>query len=156
MTNNIRIRNIEELSNEWLKDSVVDWTEPSVEMGRIPALHSKYLKILSTERLIIKKLEADYQKEKKYRWEYYRYGVKDAEEAEEAKSKNLEPLDKSVMRQDIPMYLESDPTLNDIKLRISLHEEMAEFCQSIIQELRNRTFQINGIIKWEIFKSGAG
>jgi hypothetical protein len=35
-----------------------------------------------------------------------------------------------------------------------IHEEIVNFCQSIIKELNNRTFQLNSIVKWEIYSGG--
>jgi len=48
---------LEQIQELWSKDAPVDRTELGEEAIKIPQLHSKYFKIYSTERLILKKME---------------------------------------------------------------------------------------------------
>jgi hypothetical protein len=61
---------------------------------------------------------------------------------------------KKILRQDIPIYLDSDNDLNTLLMKKSLHQEIVDFCGSVLKELNNRTFQLNNLIKWEMFTSG--
>lgn len=148
------IKTIDELTELWKEDSKMDSTEPSLEMSRIPNLHSKYLSIMSKENLIIKKLDSEYKQLKKKKWEYYKHGALDEEEIKEYK--RFDARQKNILRQDISIYLDADEELTNLLLKKSLHETMVEYCQSILRELQNRTYQLNGIIKWELFKNGSG
>ena len=52
---------LEEILESWEQDCIVDKTELAEEALKIPNLHSKYLRILSTEKLKLKKLESEYK-----------------------------------------------------------------------------------------------
>ena len=54
--------NIEEIIEQWQEDTKIDKTELGDEALRIPPLHSKYMNILTRERLMLRKLEADMKK----------------------------------------------------------------------------------------------
>ena len=143
--------NIDALMEEWSKDSKVDETEPGRELAKISSLHSKYLRILTHHNLVCKKLMSDYQKLKKIKWEYYSGDLNNPEDLAQYK---LQPIMKKILRQDIPTYLDSDTELNEILIKKMIHQETVDFCGSVLKELNNRTFQLNGLIKWEMFAGG--
>jgi len=145
------MNSIDELNETWAKDVTIDTTELTAELAKIPTLHSKYLKILSYHNLMIKKLSMDYAKAKRIKWEYYNG---DLNNPEDLSKYNLPPMSKKILRQDIPVYLDSDPELVNILTKKMLHQEMADQCTSIMKELTNRTFQIGHMIKWEQFING--
>ncbi|MEX0597997.1 MAG: recombination mediator protein UvsY [Candidatus Paceibacterota bacterium] len=150
----IKVKNIEELINLWSNDSKIDDTDPGVELSKVSSLHAKYLSILALENLIIHKLDKEYKQLKKEKWEFYKFGVLDKEDHKVYK--RFETKQKNILRQDIPIYLDSDPDLINLLLKKSLHEEMGQYCTSILSEIKARTYQLNGIIKWEVFKGGSG
>lgn len=143
--------NIDALAEEWAKDSTMDLTEPSKELSRIPVLHAKYLRVLSHHKLMTEKHALDYQKMKKVKWEYY---SGDLNNPDDLKEYNLQPILKKILRQDIPMYLDSDDDLNRILAKKILNKEIVDFCDRILRELHNRTFQLGNIVKWEQFIHG--
>jgi hypothetical protein len=140
---------IEELMEEWSGDCSIDVTEPSRELAKIPILHAKYMRTHSHHNLIVKKLTFDYQNLKKRKIEYYR-GEFSHEDYEET---GWEYFVKKTGR-DINIYIDSDNDLNMLLMKKVIHEEIVNFCQSIIKELNNRTFQLNSIVKWEIYSGG--
>lgn len=141
----------DDLAAEWARDSSVDYTELSKENSRIPNLHSKYAYILSHHSLLVKKLNSDYNQLKKIKWEYY---SGDLNNPDDLKKYNLEPFNKKLLRQDIQVYLDADDELNTILLKRALHQEIVDYCERIMKEINNRTFQIGNITKWEIFIGG--
>jgi hypothetical protein len=143
--------NIDALMEEWSADSKVDETEPGRELSKISSLHAKYLRILTHHNLVCKKLQNEYLRVKKIKWEYYTGDLNNPEDLEAYK---LPPLMKKILRQDIPIYLDSDTELNTLLMKKSLHQEIVDFCGSVLKELNNRTFQMNNLIKWEMFTSG--
>jgi hypothetical protein len=142
---------IDELMEEWSKDSAIDDTEPSRETAKIPNLHSKYLRILTHHRLIVRKLQSDYSNLKSVKWEYYKGDLNNPEDLEKY---GWQPMAKTILRQDIPMHLDSDTELNNILLKKVIHEEIVDFCTSVLKEIHNRTYQLGNIIKWETFTGG--
>jgi hypothetical protein len=143
--------NIDALMEEWSSDSKVDETEPGRELSKISSLHAKYLRILTHHNLVCKKLQNDYVRLKKIKWEYYNGDLNNPEDLE---AYNLQPIMKKILRQDIPIYLDSDNDLNNLLMKKVVHQEIVDFCGSVLKELNNRTFQMNNLIKWEMFTSG--
>ena len=142
---------IDFVMEEWSKDSVIDETEPGRELIKISKLHSKYLMIMSHHNLLVKKYTIEYNRLKKLRWEYYSGDLNNPEDLE---TLGLEPWLKKTLRQDIPMYIDSDQLLNNTLLKRTVHQEIVDVCQSILKELQNRTWQLKSFIDWEKFNSG--
>jgi hypothetical protein len=145
------IKDIDELLEMWSKDCELDETEPGRELLKISGYHSKYLRILTHHNLICKKLTGDYSKLKKLKWEYYSGDLNNPEDLAEY---GFEPMTKKVLRQDIPTYIDSDTELNNILLKKMFHQEIVDFCGSVIKELNSRTWQLKSFIDWEKFTSG--
>lgn len=143
--------NIDSLMEEWSKDCVVDETEPGRETAKIPVLHAKYLRILTHHNLICKKLTADYNKLKRIKFEYYSGDLNNPEDLEHY---GFKPMDKKLLKTSIPTYVDSDIDLNNILMKKMVHQEIVDFCTSVMKELNNRTFQLGNIIKWEQFSGG--
>lgn len=142
---------IDELMDEWSKDAPIDETEPGRETAKIANLHAKYLRIMAHHRLIIRKLQSDYNNLKSVKWEYYKGDLNNPEDLEKY---GWQPMAKTILRQDIPMHLDSDKELNNILLKKVIHEEIVDFCTMVLKEINNRTFQLGNIIKWETFTGG--
>lgn len=142
---------IDKLMAMWSEDAIIDETEPSKELARIPRLHAKYLSIMTHHSLIVKKLSSEYNKRRKVKWEWY---SGDLNNPEDLAAYNLEPMMKKILRADINMYLESDTELNNILLKKVMNEEIVEFCKSVLKELGSRTYQLRSFIDWEKFVGG--
>jgi len=142
---------LEEIQESWEKDSCIDRTELGEESLRIPQLHSKYYKIYSAERMLLRKLEYQYKALKQTKYEYYNGSLSE----ELLKENGWEPNPLKILRTDIPMYIESDSDINTIQARIDMQKEKIEFVESIIKSLPNRGYQIAQAISWEKFKVGA-
>jgi hypothetical protein len=143
--------NIDSLMEEWSTDAKIDETEPGRELVKTSTLHAKYLRIMTHHNLICKKLMGDYNRLKKIKWEYYSGDLNNPEDLEQY---GLQPMMKKVLRQDIPTYIDSDTDLNNILLKKMLHQEIVDFCGSVLKELNNRTWQLRSFIEWEKFTSG--
>ena len=141
----------EELCISWSEDATIDITNLTQENSRIPKLHAKYLTILSHHRLIVNRLDAEYRELKSIKWQYYNGDMNNPEDLAEY---GFEPLLKTILKQNIPIYLESDKDLNKLLLKRAMHQEIVDYCTMIIRELNNRTYQIGNMIKQEIFLSG--
>jgi hypothetical protein len=140
---------LDDLLEEWRKDAQIDRTEPGKALLDIPKLHSKYLDILSSHRLLVKDAEFRYQRMKKLKWEYYTGKLDD----DQLKKHGWEPFP-FVLKSDITTYLDSDEDLNKYLAQKAMHNEVVEVCQSIMKELSARTFQLRDFIAWERFIQG--
>jgi hypothetical protein len=138
--------NIDVLAEEWTNDAAFDETEPSRSIARIPILHAKYLKIYTHHNLIVKKLTIDYNKIKNVKWQYY---SGDLNNPEDLNHYGYEPWTKKTLRQDIPMLIDSDNDLTLILMKKVIHQEIVDFCTSVLKELHSRTFQLKTFCEWE-------
>jgi hypothetical protein len=141
---------LDQLMEEWRKDSPVDSTELAVESLRIPELHSKYLKIYFEERRKLKALEFQTKELFLKKYEYYN-GKLSIEELDELK---WEPFQKRLMKNEVDMYLNSDKDIIANNIRIVNQQEKLDFLQEVIKNLNQRNFQIKNAIEWRKFTQG--
>lgn len=142
---------LEEIQLLWERDAQIDRTELGEESLRIPQLHSKYFKIFSQERLLFRKMEADFKQMYKNKYEWYNGSISE----ESLKEHEWEPNPLKILRTDIPMHLEADRDLQSLSLKMEMQKEKVEFVEAIIKSLTTRGFQIKSAIDWERFKMGA-
>ena len=141
---------LEAIYEEWKKDSDIDKTELGDESLKIPKLHHKYFQVYTSEKLLLKKYEAEMRQLKLAKYEFYTMGPNE----ETPKEWRLPPRG-MVLKADIPMYMESDQDIIDLSLRIGMQQEKVELLESIIKSLTNRGFQIKAAIDWFKFTMGA-
>ena len=134
----------------WKKDAEIDLTEPSREILKIPNLHSRYLSVLTKNKIKSKKLMFTYNKMKKLRWEYYT-GKLSQEQLDQYK---WEPF-RFTLKSDISTYIESDPHLVKILQEKMESDEICDVCTAILKELNNRTWQLREYMTQERFIAGA-
>jgi hypothetical protein len=143
------MKQIDELLEEWRKDSNIDRTEPGKALLDIPKLHSKYLNILSRHRLLSRECDFKVNKIKKLKWEYYTGKL----DADDLKKYGWEPFP-YVLKSELSTYLESDEDINKHIAQKVVHDEVVDLCQSILKELNNRAWELKSFIDWEKFIQG--
>lgn len=142
--------NIDEIIESWKEDVKFDRTELGEESLRCSDLHAKYIEIYFKERAVVIKLQDDYDRLRKTRWEYW-HGKLDEKTIRE---NGWDPQPLSILKSDINMYLDTDEKLSGLKVRIQLQEEKVKFVDSIIKHITNRGFNIKNAVEYEKFKSG--
>lgn len=141
---------LEDIQAAWKQDSAIDRTELGEESLKIPQLHSKYFNIFSQERLALRKLEADYKKLHRLKHEYYTGVISE----EDLREHQWTPFMLKVLRTDLNLYLDSDPDLQTMQLRLEMQKEKVEFLDSAIKSLTTRGYQIKNAIDWTRFQMG--
>ncbi len=142
---------LEEIQLMWERDAQIDRTELGEESLRIPQLHSKYFKIFSQERLLLRKMEADQKILFKDKYEWYNGSI--SEETLEIYKWEPNPL--KILRTDIPMHIEADKEIQNQNFKIEIQKEKVEFVEAIIKSLTSRGFNIKSAIEWSKFQMGA-
>lgn len=140
---------LDDVIEMWTKDSEIDRTEPGKALLDIPKLHSKYLNILSSHRLLSRDAEFKYNRMKRIKWEYYTGKMDD----DDLKKYGWEPFP-FVLKADITTYLDSDEDLNKYRAQKLMHDEIVTVCETILKELNSRTYQLRAFIDWEKFIQG--
>jgi hypothetical protein len=142
---------LEAIYEEWSKDSEIDMTELGNEAIKIPKLHHKYFQVYSSEKLLLRKYEAEMKSLKLAKYEFYTQGP-----SKETNEKGWElPARGMILKQEMPMYLEGDQDIINLSLKIGIQQEKVELLESIIKSLTNRGFQIKSAIDWNKFTMGA-
>ena len=107
---------LDEIQLMWERDAQIDRTELGEESLRIPQLHSKYFKIFSQERLLLRKMEGDYKTLFKNKYEWFNGSISE----EDLKQYQWEPNPLKILRTDIPMHMEADQELQAQSLKVEM------------------------------------
>jgi hypothetical protein len=143
------MENLEQVLKYWEKDAEMDQTEPGKELIKIPTLHNKYLSILTKHKIASKKAHFDYLRMRKIKIEYFS-GRMDQEELD---ARGWQPF-QFVLKSDVNAYLEGDDDLIKLLEKKVYHEECVSVIESIMNELKQRTWQLRDFISWEKFIGG--
>ena len=142
---------LETIIEEWSKDLKIDVSNISNESSSIPKLHNKYYMYYMSEGMQLKKMKTEQKKFLKLKQEYYRGELG----YDELKEYGWEPQPLKILKQDIPAYLEADDDLISMSLKIASQEYKVDYLEEIIKQISNRGFQLNTIVQWEKFRTGA-
>jgi hypothetical protein len=142
---------IEDILDNWKEDSKIDRTELGDEALKIPKLHHKYYQIYVSERLSLRSLEFEMKQLKLDKYEFYTQGPN---EETQAKGWRI-PAKGLILKADIPMYMDADPEIIKLSLKIGLQQEKLELLESIIKSFGNRGYNIKAAIDWQKFTMGA-
>lgn len=142
---------LDDIMEMWSEDCIVDKTELGEESLKLPKLHSKYLRIFTEERLLLRRLENERKELLLLKHDYYR-GVMPEEDL---RANGWEPFRLNVLKSDMSMYIEADQDIVKSNLRIAMQQEKVDSLESIIRSINNRGFLIKNAIEYEKFKVGA-
>ncbi len=145
------MKSVDEILHEWDRDSVIDKTELGTAILKIGSIKSKYLRYAVESSLLAKKKAADYISLKAVKWDYYKGNMS----KEDLESRNWQPFQYQANTVDsMNRWMDKDTDLINVLLMKAMYEEINKLCVDIVKELNNRTYQINGYIKWEEFLAG--
>ena len=142
---------LEELLDFWTKDSKIDESNIRLELVNIPKLHAKYIRILNEHKMASIKAKFEYDKLKIIRSEYY-LGHLDRETLQKY---GWEQFDIQVSKAGLEKYINSDESLIKLLQKKSYHDQIVYTCESILNELKSRTWQLKSLIDYEKLLSGA-
>ena len=146
----IDLKSIHEM---WAKDCIIDNSKLDESSRLAPMLHAKYLEILSTYKLQLKKSEFEQKKLLKQKWLYYN-GKMD-QETVEALGWEADPFDGlKILKGELDYYYDSDPEIQESELRIQYYKDVIDTVTEIINNVTWRHQTIGNMIKWKQFESG--
>lgn len=141
---------LDALMLEWEGDSTWDKFEPHSESLRIAKLHSKYLNWRTTHLLLAKKADLDYVQLRADKILYH----KNQMPTEEWRARGWEPPNRAMIKETMDATLARDKELLDLIMKKEKHSQIAEFCTSVLGELKSRHFDIRTYVDWEKFLAG--
>ena len=139
---------LQQLQEQVDKDIKLNSDNLDIESLKIPELHNKYLKFHNRFALILKKAETDFKELYKHKWEYY--GGKSSPEVYRDN-----PFDHKILKQDIPLYLDSDEELIKAKQKVEYYRMCQDSCERILKQIQSRGWDIKNAIEWRKFVDGA-
>ena len=137
--------NIEEIMDMWTQDAKIDDVELDRESLGVPNLHAKYLKILYQQKLKLRKLNIQRKTLVKVLAEYYKGDLNNPEDLKEIQR---EPWSRTILKQDINSYVDSDEEMIKLLTKIAYQEEVVLLLEDIMKNINNRTFHIKNAIEW--------
>ena len=142
---------LDDVLEMWEQDSVIDDNHLGESSTATAKLHSKYLKILINVKLKKTKLDIEYNTLRKTKIRYYR-GELTKQELDEL-GWNQWQYNKP-LKSDMDEFLKGDSDLAQIQTRIDYIETMQYALESIMQQIKQRDFQLSNGIKWKQFLVG--
>lgn len=145
-----------EIFSLWDKDSVIDRTELGKECIDIPKLHNKYYRIYINEKMKLIKLESDFKQLNALRYDFYSGNIDNVTLQELGWREEWEKIGRrTILKTEIPRYLESDQVIINHQLKISAQKEKVGLLDSIIKSFIARGFNLKSAIEWTKFQVGA-
>jgi hypothetical protein len=142
--------NLENLKEHITKDSIVDSTELGTEAIKIPQIHGKYINLLTDMKLLLTKQQQEYAILRLRKWKIYT-GKASKEELEIWKE---DPFELDILKTDVDKFMDADPQLTDLKLKIALSETKVKMVEEFLKSLNNRNFVIRSAIDWQKMMNG--
>ena len=141
---------LDEIHDMWAKDNEVSIAQFDLSISAVPIMHSKYLRIMSNEKMILRRMEEDRRELVKLKHDWFR-GVLSSEELKEH---GWEPNRLSILKSDIPMHLDADKDIINMNLKIAVQQEKVDVLEQIIRHIANRGYLLKTMLDWEKFKVG--
>lgn len=141
---------IDDISAEWAKDCELDITAIGENAMAIGRLHNKYYRIYLHEKALHSKYSADLKVLLLEKREFYVQGP--SKETEKMGWKH--PAIGKVIKTEVEIYVNADPDVINLTLKIGLQKDKYEFLMSIIGMIIYRNQHLKVALDDIKFKSG--
>ena len=131
-------------------DIRIDETDLNSESLKTPQLHNKYLVMHENSKLELEKLSFQEKVMKRDKWLYYSGKMGD----DDLKRNNWDPFEHVILKTDIPMFLDSDIEMQQIRAKISLQTSVVSYLEQVIKIITGRQWNIKSAIEWIKFTQG--
>jgi len=145
--------NLEQILEMWKKDCVIDNIRLDDASKQTAAMHSKYLEILTLNKLSLKRKEADFKILLKNKWLWYN-GKLSKQEIDDLGWEYDALNGLKVLKGDMDYYYDSDPHIQEANAKIDYLKTTIDTLEEIINNIRWRHSTIKNMIDWRRFESG--
>ena len=143
---------LKQIHEMWSRDSEIKM-QLDESSRETPMLHAKYLELLSTTKLQLKRAEFSQKVLLKEKWLYY--NGKMSQEDVVAKGWDPDPFDGlKILKGEMEYYYDADPEIQKSEEKIQYFKTVIDTLEQIISNLNWRHQTIGNIIKWKQFESG--
>ena len=144
-------KTVDEIRDMWKTDAVIDQNHLEKSELQNGILHSRYIDLLVDYKRELALLERDFNKMKKIKIAYYK-GQMSQEELTEL---NWQPYQFIISnKNELLDVLSLDEDLNNFTIKIQEVNIGIELLQSIIDKIKNKSWQIKNIIEIKKFNAG--
>jgi hypothetical protein len=146
--------NIEDILEMWKKDTEINDFDLSESSRDTAKLHSKYLELLTTSKLLLKRKDMQQSILLRDKWLYYT-GVMSKQEMDD-RGWDYDPFKgaRKPLKTDLHYFYEADPELQKSQATIDYIKSTIETLESIMTNLVWRHQTIKNMIDWKKFTSG--
>ena len=146
----IDLKNIHDM---WKSDCQIDVSDLFEASRQTPALHAKYLELLSTCKLQLKRHEFTQKTLLKKKWLYYN-GKMNQDDIEK-EGWDPDPFDGlKILKGEMDYYYDSDPEIQQSEEKIQYFKTLIDTLSEIVDNIKWRHQTIGNMIKWRQFESG--
>ena len=146
----IDLKSIHEM---WKEDCVINEMKLDESSRQTPILHAKYLELLSTVKLQLKRAEFSQKTLLKQKWLYYN-GKMDQDEIAEM-DWDPDPFNGlKILKGEMDYYYDSDPEIQKSEEKIQYYKTVIDTLTEIISNITWRHQTIKNMIEWKKFSSG--
>ena len=141
---------LEEIHEQWSKDSQLDSVDLDHSALGIAKLHHKYYEFLSKEKLVLRKLESEAKTLKLDKYEFYT----DGPTQDQIDMGWKLPAKGKILRSDVGMYLDGDSDIIKMNLRVAYQQEKIDVLESIIKTIHNLGWHIRAAVDFRKMQAG--
>ena len=142
---------LDEIREQWETDCSIDDLHPDKASATSPSLHAKYLGELMNYRLKLTKTQFEFSQLRAKKSKYFR-GEMTREELEE---NGWEQWQYKTLKSEIESLLDADTQTQTILARVEYLRSVIYYLESVLGEIKSRSFHVKNIITWTQFRAGA-
>tara|TARA_R100000773_G_C4178707_1_gene89316 strand:+ start:202 stop:645 length:444 start_codon:yes stop_codon:yes gene_type:complete len=144
---------LEQILEQWETDSKLPNSNLDEVSRQTPALHAKYLALLTNAKLKLKKQEMNQKSLLKDKWLWY--NGKMSQEQIDKLGWSYDPLDGlKIMKGEMDYYYDSDKEIQESELKIQYLKTMIDTLNEIVNNLNWRHQTVGNMIRWKVFEAG--
>ena len=142
---------LSELQDAWAQDSRIDETNLGREATKTPQLHAKYINLMGSARLNLRKAESEYLNLRRKKYKYYRGEMtRDDLDAEGwSQFQGNKPL-----KNEMDEILQTDEDLILLQDKIEYFKTVLNQLEQIVRSINSRTWDVKNAIEWHRFTNG--
>ena len=137
---------LENIMKEWEEDAPIDKQNLDGESIKIPNLHAKYMEMYTKEKRTLREFKRKWKVLFQKRWEAVI--AKDGKKPEHDIRLSKSELEK--------YYVAADSELQDFEALINDQEDKVDYLSGVLDNIKNRNWQIKNAIDWSKFQVGLG
>ncbi len=139
--------NLDEITEMWARDSVIDDVMLDSSSMKIPQLHAKYITLHNEYSLLLKKAKQEQNRIVHLRTLYYSgRGTPDMYEDS--------PFDYKLIKSEVPSWVAVDESVNKVEMKVALYETTLNSLSDILKQIHQMSYNIKNMIEWRRFVNG--